>query len=85
MQRHPEGGRMSQSLSAQFLHSDVNVDCLECEHPIWVQWSEIVAQSTILCPCGRLSIRLVDGEGGVQKLGADLERQPAQALKGLPW
>lgn len=80
-----EDDQVNRSLSAQLLHSAHEVDCPECEYPIRVQWSEIVAQTTVLCPCCRLRIRLVDGDGSVQQLGAVLQRQLDQAVKGLSW
>jgi DNA-directed RNA polymerase subunit RPC12/RpoP len=81
--RGEEDGRVNQSLSAQLLRAAYEVDCPECGYPIWVQGAEIVAQTTLRCPCCRLRIRLVDQDGRAQTLGADLERQLDQALKGL--
>lgn len=74
---------MNVPLAAQLLHSNHEIDCPECEYPIWVLWSEIVAQATIRCPCCRRRIRLVDRNGDAQTLGADIEQQLNQALKGL--
>jgi uncharacterized paraquat-inducible protein A len=71
------------SVSVQVLHSSHEVECPGCDYPIWVQWSELVAQETIRCPCCRIMVRFVDQDGRAQTLGADLERQLDQALKGL--
>jgi DNA-directed RNA polymerase subunit RPC12/RpoP len=70
-------------LSAQILHSDLEIDCPDCGYPIWVLWSEIVAQTTIRCPCCRVRIRLVDRDGDAQNLGANLDRQINDLLKGM--
>jgi hypothetical protein len=59
------------------------IDCPECEYPIWVLWSEIVAQTAVRCPCCRVRIRLIDSTGSAQNLEADIERHINETLKGL--
>jgi hypothetical protein len=48
-----------------------------------VRWSEIVVQATVLCPCCRIRLGLIDDRGGMQNAGNDVERQITDALKGL--
>ncbi|GAA4010420.1 hypothetical protein GCM10022247_35780 [Allokutzneria multivorans] len=74
---------MNRSRSAQLLHVDLEVGCPECTYPIWMHWAEIVAETTIRCPCCRTLVRMVDQDGRAQTLGADLESQFDQAMKGL--
>lgn len=74
---------MPDSLATQLLHSDLEVPCPRCEYPIWVRWSEVVVQQTVLCPCCRIRVGLVDDRGGMQMAGNDIERHINDALKGL--
>ncbi|MDT5024176.1 MAG: hypothetical protein QOE61_602 [Micromonosporaceae bacterium] len=36
-------------------------------------WSEIIAQTTIRCPCCRQRVRLVDTTESIQNCGAELD------------
>lgn len=74
---------VSPSLASQILHSDHEVDCPECGYPVWIRFSEVIAQCTVTCPCCRLRLHLIDSDGTMQTLGDTLERQIDQALKGL--
>jgi DNA-directed RNA polymerase subunit RPC12/RpoP len=71
------------SFALDLLHSDHEIDCPKCEYPIWVLWSEIVAQTTVRCPCCRLRVRLVDATGSVQNLGANIDAHLDQIFGGL--
>jgi hypothetical protein len=71
------------SLALQLLHTDHEVDCPGCHYPIWMLWSEIVAQNTVCCPCCRRRVRLVDATGSIQNLGADIDAQLNQIFGGL--
>ena len=49
---------------------------------MWVQMSEIIAQTDVLCPCCRTRIHLGD-DGGMSTAGDVLENMLANTLKGL--
>jgi ribosomal protein S27E len=74
---------MAESLAAQFLHANLEVECPTCQYPIWVTWAEAVVQASILCPCCRDRIRLTDPEGGMQNAARVVEQQINEVLKGL--
>jgi hypothetical protein len=74
---------VTESLATQFLHSDLEVDCPACRYPIWVTWTEVIAQAAVLCPCCRTRAWLRDVEGSMQNAGKIIEQQIDQALKGL--
>jgi hypothetical protein len=74
---------MGESLTTQLLHGDLDVDCPQCEYPVWVQYAEVVAQAAVLCPCCRTRIWLRDAEGSMQNAGDVIEKQINQALKDL--
>ena len=70
-------------LTTQFLHSDLDVECPECTYPIWVKYSEIVAEVAVLCPCCRSVIGLVDSRASMALAGTEIEREIDRVLKGL--
>jgi|ERR1022692_840362 ribosomal protein S27E len=72
-----------ESLATQFLHTDLDVTCPACRYPVWVRYSEIVAQAAVLCPCCRGRIWLRDAQGSAQTAGDVIERQAEEMLKGL--
>lgn len=59
---------------------DIEADCPACGYPMWVRRYEIVAQISVLCPCCRTTIRLVDADGSVQDIDRRIERQIEQML-----
>jgi len=65
------------------LHSDLEVDCPECQYPIWVTWAEVVVQLTVRCPCCRAAVQLTDAEGSMQNAGRVVEQEISRILKGL--
>jgi ribosomal protein S27E len=71
------------SLGEQFLRGDLDVDCPACGYPVWVLYSEIVAQTAVLCPCCRDRIWLRDAAGSAQTAGDVVEGQIEQMLKEL--
>lgn len=73
---------VSPSLASQILHGDHEVDCPECGYPVWIRFSEVIAQCTVTCPCCRLRLHLLDSSGQMQTLGSTLERMLDRALKG---
>lgn len=74
---------VSPSLASQILHDDHEVDCPQCGYPVWIRFSEVIAQCTVTCPCCRLRLHLVDGGGSMQMLGDTLERQIDRAVKDI--
>lgn len=74
---------MGESLATQLLRSDDEVACSTCGYPIWVRYSEIVAQAAVTCPCCFTQVWLVDQTGSAQNAGEVIEQQIAHALKGL--
>lgn len=73
---------VSPSLASQLLHDDHEIGCPECGYPVWIRFSEVIAQCTMTCPCCRLRLHLIDADGKIQNLGDILERQIDRALKG---
>jgi ribosomal protein S27E len=71
------------NFALDLLHTEREVPCPQCEYPIWVLWSEIVAQTTIRCPCCRRRVRLVDATGSIQNIGADIDAQLRRIFGGL--
>jgi hypothetical protein len=69
-----------EELATQFLRGDLDVDCPTCGYSLWVRWSEVVAQTTVLCPCCRIRIRLLDDRGGMQTAGEVLERMLGKGM-----
>jgi hypothetical protein len=74
---------MAEALETQLLHDDLEVDCPECEYPIWVTGAEVVAQAAVTCPCCRARTWVIDADGTFQNAGRVIEQQINQALKGL--
>lgn len=74
---------MSGSLATQLLGAAMEVDCPTCGYPVWVRYSEVVAQAAVICPCCFTRIWLVDEAGSAQNAGDIIEQRITQALKGL--
>lgn len=74
---------MGESIGTQILHTDLEVPCPRCEYPVWVRGAEVVAQTTVLCPCCRTRIQLVDDNGSAQNAGDVIERQITETLKRM--
>ena len=74
---------MADSLDAQLLHADFDVDCPECRYPIWVTGAQVVAQAAVTCPCCRARTWLRDEAGSFQNAGQVIEQQINEAVKGL--
>ncbi|MFJ6054641.1 hypothetical protein [Streptomyces sp. NPDC092307] len=74
---------MAESLATQMLRSDLEADCPFCGYLVWIRYSEVVAQTAVTCPCCHARIWLVDETGSARNAGAVIERQIAQALKGM--
>jgi hypothetical protein len=74
---------VSDSLSTQLLHADIEIPCPSCEYPVWVRLAEVTAQCFVRCPCCHVLIRLQDDTGTVHTAGALIEQQLRRALKGL--
>jgi ribosomal protein S27E len=53
---------------------DLDVDCPDCRYPIWVRRSELAAQVSVLCPCCRLLVRLVNPDGSAQTIDRQIEQ-----------
>ncbi len=74
---------MGESLATQFLRTDLEISCTQCGYPIWIRYSEVVAQANVTCPCCFIQLRLVDDTGSAQNAGKVIDREIARALKGL--
>ncbi len=64
----------------------LDVPCPRCGYPVWVVLAEVVAGITIICPCCRAGIRLVDETGSVQVANAQVREaldDLAETLKGM--
>jgi hypothetical protein len=80
------GGRLRLSLMAEFqdvdemaslsrdvMRNTLDVPCPRCGYRVWVITAEIVCGSTVICPCCRVGIRLVDQTGSVQVAAARMQ------------
>jgi hypothetical protein len=68
-----------ESASFDLMGHDMDLPCPRCGYPVWVVLAEVVAGITVICPCCRAAIRLVDQTGSVQVASTQLQ----EALKGL--
>lgn len=69
-----------------FMGHTMDVPCPGCGYSVWVVLAEVAAGITIICPCCRVQIRLVDETGSVQAMNAqvqDVLDDPARTLKGI--
>ncbi|RAS59265.1 hypothetical protein C8D87_115126 [Lentzea atacamensis] len=71
------------SLTDQLLHGDQDIPCPECGFGVWIRLSEVVAECAVLCPVCRTRVWLRDGRGQMSNLGAVIESEVEQLLKGL--
>jgi hypothetical protein len=71
-----------ESFETQILHSSQEASCPRCGYPNWVRMSEIVVGTTILCPCCRVRIRLVNDRGSATTAARQIEATIREALKG---
>ncbi|MFE5108336.1 hypothetical protein [Streptomyces sp. NPDC056663] len=74
---------MGESLATQLLSADLETTCPNCRYLMWVRYSEVVAQTAVICACCYAQIWLVDETGSAQNAGDVVQQQIAQALKGL--
>ncbi|AZM73530.1 hypothetical protein D1J63_36585 [Streptomyces sp. KPB2] len=74
---------MGESLATQFLSADLETACPSCRYLMWIRYSEVVAQTAVICPCCYAQIWLVDETGSAQNAGDVVQQQISQALKGL--
>lgn len=58
---------------------DLDVGCPRCGHPFWVRTVEVVVGNTVVCPCCRVKVHLVDADGSVHNAGEEIQ----QATKEL--
>ena len=64
----------------------MDVPCPRCGYPVWVVLAEVAAGITVICPCCRVQIRLVDETGSVQVANAQVQEafdDLAKTLKGM--
>ncbi|WP_147432940.1 hypothetical protein [Catellatospora citrea] len=59
---------------------DIEPSCPACGFLLWVRRFEVVVQASVLCPCCRTTIGLVDGAGSVQNFDDEVERQLERML-----
>jgi hypothetical protein len=69
-------------LSPDLTRHALEVPCPACEYPVWVIWAEIVAGSTVICPCCRVRVRLVDDTGSAQVAAAEI-KAAVQAIRDV--
>ncbi len=74
---------MTESLETQMLHWDFDVECPRCDFPFWVRMSEVVAQTTVMCPCCHCHVRLVDARGSAATAPAVVSGQINSMLSDL--
>ena len=67
------------SLSLELAKHDFDAPCPRCEYPVWVVWAEVIAGVSLICPCCRVGIRLIDDGGSVQVA----PRRMQEALESL--
>lgn len=81
-----DDGPVPGSVTGNLLVMDRDFPCPRCRYAIWVQYVEIVAQVTVLCPCCRTRVLLRDTTGSMQLAGEVMQRaheRLVRALKGL--
>jgi len=72
------------SLATQLLHGDLDeVQCPNCDSPLWVRFAEVVAQCAVRCPACRIRIWLRDERGEIHNAGAVIESLVEQVLKDV--
>jgi hypothetical protein len=74
---------MAGSMTGGLLVADEEFPCPRCNYAIWVQYAEIVAQVTVLCPCCRVRVLLRDTTGSVQLAGEVMQRAQERLLRRL--
>lgn len=74
---------MGESFETQLLRSDHELPCPSCSYPVWVRLSEIVVQTTVLCPCCRVKIKLIDGNASAATIGRRIELMVSEILSDL--
>ncbi|OUC93013.1 hypothetical protein [Streptomyces swartbergensis] len=72
-----------ESITTQLLNADLETACPSCGYLMWVRYSEVVAQTAVICPCCFTQIWLVDETGSAQNAGDAIQQQITQAMKGL--
>lgn len=70
------------SIETQILHADLDLDCPGCGFTVWVRSSEVVAQCTVICPCCRVRVRLVNDRGSVTTAARNIEAAARNLFKG---
>jgi hypothetical protein len=60
-------------LGRNVMRHTLDIPCPRCSYPVWVITAEIVSGSTVMCPCCRVRIRLVDQSGSVQVAAARMQ------------
>ena len=74
---------MSASIESQVLRMDADVECPQCRYPFWVRMSEVIVQTTVLCPCCHCRVRLVDERGSAATAGSVVASQVESLLSEL--
>lgn len=74
---------MITSIESQVLRLDADVECPRCRYPFWVRMSEVIVQTTVLCPCCHCRVRLADDRGSVATAGAAIANQIENLLSDL--
>jgi hypothetical protein len=71
------------SSSLDLMGHPMGVPCPQCEYLVWVVLAEVVAGITVICPCCRVQIRLVDATGSVQVVNAQVQEALDDLAKTL--
>jgi transcription elongation factor Elf1 len=72
---------VEESIQTQLLRSDFEFECPRCGYINWARMSEVVVQTTVRCPCCRISIRLIDERASGANAGNVIEAMVEDALR----
>jgi hypothetical protein len=73
----------SGSIGDQLLMADLYGDCPSCGYAMWMRYSEVIVGATLLCPCCRTNVQLIDSRGGVSVATHSLDDALRDGLKGF--
>jgi hypothetical protein len=60
------------SIAYDILHGHTDAPCPRCTYPVWIRLSEVMAQTTVLCPCCRTLIALREDRGSLRTAAAEI-------------
>jgi hypothetical protein len=78
------GGNVSgNGFRITLLDSDIDVECPNCEYPLWVRLVEVVARCAVVCPVCRCQVWLHDADGSVQNAATDVQNAMDDLMRTL--